>query len=54
MLVCRPRRRRATAAQAWEHVLTAFAKHDDIDFAYPTTHFYNNRAEGKPGARADD
>jgi len=52
--VCRPRRRRATAAQIWEEVLDAFAERDDIDFAYPTTRFYDNRAEGKPDARARD
>lgn len=52
--VCRPRRRRATAAQIWEEVLDAFAERDDIDFAYPTTRFYDNHAEGKPDARARD
>jgi small-conductance mechanosensitive channel len=52
--VCRPRRRRATAAQVWEEVLTAFGQQDDIDFAYPTTRFYDNRAEGKPGAAGGD
>ena len=25
---------------------------DDIDLAYPTQTFYDNRVEGKPGARA--
>ena len=52
--VCRPRRRRATAAQIWEEVLDAFGERDDIDFAYPTTRFYDNRAEGKSDARAQD
>jgi small-conductance mechanosensitive channel len=52
--VCRPRRRRSTAALVWEEVLTAFAEEDDIDFAYPTTRFYDNRAEGKPGASASE
>lgn len=52
--VCRPRRRRATAAQIWEEVLDAFAERDDIDFAYPTTRFYDNRAEGKLDAKAHD
>ena len=36
-----PRRRRGTAQEIWEDVLDAFAEHDDIDFAYPTTRFYN-------------
>jgi len=49
--VCRPRRRRATAAQIWEEVLDAFAQREDIDFAYPTTRFYDNRGEGKSEAR---
>lgn len=48
--VCAPRRRRGTATELWEAVLDAFAAHDDIDFAYPTTRFYDNRGEGKPGA----
>lgn len=52
--VCRPRRRRSTAAKIWEEVLDAFADRDDIDFAYPTTRFYDNRAEGKLEARAHD
>jgi small-conductance mechanosensitive channel len=45
-----PRRRRGTAQAIWEDVLTRFAEHDDIDFAYPTTRYYYNPAEGKPGA----
>jgi small-conductance mechanosensitive channel len=44
-----PRRRRGTAQAIWEDVLTRFAEHDDIDFAYPTTRYYYNAAEGKPG-----
>jgi len=47
-----PRRRRGTAQAIWEDILAAFHEHDDIDFAYPTTRFYDNMAEGKPGARA--
>jgi small-conductance mechanosensitive channel len=45
-----PRRRRSTAAAIWEEILTRFAEQDGIDFAYPTTRFYHNRVEGKPGA----
>jgi len=48
-----PRRRRGREQAIWEGVLEAFAKHGDIDFAYPTQRFYNNRAEGKPGTQPD-
>ena len=47
--ICEPRRRRSTATAIWEEILTAFAAEDAIDFAYPTTRFYDNRLEGKPG-----
>jgi len=47
-----PRRRRGIAEAIWEDVLDEFAECDDIDFAYPTTRFYHNVDEGKPGARA--
>ena len=47
-----PRKRRGSAQAIWEDILDEFARHDDIDFAYPTTRFYNNLLEGKPGARA--
>jgi small-conductance mechanosensitive channel len=47
--ICEPRRRRSTATAIWEDVLRAFAAREDIDFAYPTTRFYANPAEGKPG-----
>lgn len=45
--LCEPRRRRGIEEQLWEAVLLEFAKHDDIDFAYPTQRFYNNMTEGK-------
>lgn len=48
--LCQPRRRRGTSEAIWEDVLRQFAKHDDIDLAYPTQRMYNNRLEGKPGA----
>ncbi len=51
--VCHARRRRATAEEIWEDILTEFAKREDIDFAYPTTRFYHNAVEGKPKARAN-
>jgi len=49
-----PRRRRGTAQAIWEDVLTRFGEHDDIDFAYPTTRYYYNAAEGKPGTLPPD
>ncbi|MBN1480053.1 mechanosensitive ion channel family protein [candidate division KSB1 bacterium] len=51
-LLCEPRARRGTEQAIWEHILEEFAKHDDIDFAYPTQRFFNNVVEGKPAARA--
>jgi small-conductance mechanosensitive channel len=50
--LCEPRKRRSTAEAVWEDILRAFAQHGDIDFAYPTTRYYDNRLEGKPQARA--
>ncbi len=44
-----PRRRRGTSQALWEAILDEFAKHPDIDLAYPTQRFYNNATEGKPG-----
>jgi len=46
------RERRGNHEAIWEAILDAFAQRDEIDFAYPTTRFFDNRAEGKPGARA--
>jgi small-conductance mechanosensitive channel len=45
--LCDPRQRRVTTAAFWEALLDEFAKHDDIDLAYPTTRFYDNVSEGK-------
>jgi len=45
--ICVPRNRRTTENDIWENVLSVFALHNDIDLAYPTTRFYNNRNEGK-------
>lgn len=44
-----PQERRGRMEAIWEDVLRAFARHDDIDFAYPTQRFYSNTREGKPG-----
>lgn len=48
----RPFERRALSQRIWEAVLGEFAEHPDIDFAYPTTRFYNNLREG-PQARVE-
>ena len=49
--LCEPRRRRSTEEIILEEVLEEFHKCDDIDFAYPTTRFYNNVGEGKEGTK---
>ena len=48
------RHRRGTEQTIWEAILDQFALRQDIDFAYPTTRFYDNITEGKPEARAGD
>lgn len=48
--LCEPRQRRGLQQEIWEDVLRAFAERSDIDFAYPTTRFYDNASEGKPGS----
>lgn len=45
--LCEPQRRRGSEQVIWEDVLKEFAKHEDIDFAYPTQRFYNNQLERK-------
>lgn len=45
-----PRQRRGSEERMWEAILDRFAAEDDIDLAYPTQRFYDNRVEGKPGA----
>ena len=45
--LCEPRNRRGSAEQIWECILNAFGPHSDIDFAYPTYRYYDNRLEGK-------
>jgi small-conductance mechanosensitive channel len=51
--LCEARRRRGSAEGIWEEMLRRFALRDDIDFAYPTQRFYDNRSEGKPGKGAE-
>jgi small-conductance mechanosensitive channel len=52
--LCEPRKRRGTAQAIWEEVLEAFASEGNIDFAYPTYRYYDNRLEGKPDTRPPD
>ncbi|WP_372682225.1 mechanosensitive ion channel family protein [Desulfosarcina sp.] len=54
-----PRQRRSTEQQIWEATLDAFNQEKDIEFAYPTTRFYNREYEagifmGRAEARAAD
>ena len=39
--LCNPRKRRITSQMIWEDVLDSFSSKKNIDFAYPTTRFYN-------------
>ena len=41
------------AEQIWEDILRRFKQNEDIDFAYPSIRYYNNRTEGKKPLRAD-
>lgn len=50
-LLVEPRRRRGCEEAIWEDILTEFAEHDNIDFAYPTQRFYDNLTEGKPAIK---
>lgn len=45
--ICKVKTRRITEELIWEEVLERFAEHKDIDFAYPTTRFYDNTSESK-------
>ena len=40
-----PHRRRTSEQAIWERILNAFEQHNDIEFAYPTTRFYD---KGQP------
>jgi len=39
------RKRRGYDEAIWEDILLEFAKHNDIELAYPTTRFYKNKEE---------
>lgn len=51
--LCDARRRRGTAQDIWEDVLSAFAERDDIALAYPTWRWFAGREglSGGPGLR---
>lgn len=48
--LCDARRRRGSEHEIWKAILKAFKQEPTLDFAYPTTRFYDNYREGKPGA----
>ncbi len=39
--LCNPRKRRSSENEIWEDILGAFYANKEIQFAYPTTRFYN-------------
>ena len=45
--LCEPQRRRDSEQVIWEDILKEFTRNNDIDFAYPTRRFYNNKLEGE-------
>lgn len=49
--LCDVRKRRTTEQNIWEDVLTEIAKHNDIQYAYPTTRFYDNTTESKQATK---
>ena len=44
--VCDFRKRRESEQDIWEDILREFAQNRDIEFAYPTTRFFNQQLEG--------
>ncbi len=46
--VCDPRERRGKEQAIWESILREFARHPDIDLAYPTQRFYTIPRGGNP------
>lgn len=44
--LCQIRNRRGSEQALWEDILKQFSAYNDIDFAYPTTRFFDNAAEG--------
>ena len=41
--LCNPRKRRYTSQIIWEEILNEFDKYDNINFAYPTIRYYDER-----------
>ena len=37
----KPKTRRGTEQQLWEHILERFAEHEDIELAYPTIRYHD-------------
>ncbi len=52
--LCDPVRRRQSEQHMWEDILTAFAKYNQIDFAYPTIRRFMNAEEGKTFRKDSD
>ncbi len=52
--LCKPRERRSSASEIWETVLEEMGRMPDVDFAYKTTRFFDNRTEGKRPASPGD
>ncbi len=44
--LCKFRKRRTSEHDIWKDILKEFAKNKDIEFAYPTTRFFNQHFEG--------
>ena len=45
--LCNPRKRRITTQYIWEDILNEFDNDVNLEFAYPTTRFYDARTETK-------
>lgn len=50
--LCEARKRRSSAEDIWENILERFSAERDIDFAYPTVRYFDNREEGKAGVQS--
>lgn len=48
--LCHPQRRRGTEHKIWEALLLAFAEHDDVQLAYPTTRFISEKKSPHDGS----
>ncbi len=52
--LCQVRQRRDTSHRIAEGILSALIEHPKIDFAYPTTRYFQNSTEGKPALGRPD